>query len=137
MILVESEDWHYGRLEVQPAQQDELVNLPEMRQASSVAVTWLCGSTPIAVAGVVEIMPHRGSLWAAISQNAGPHMATFHKMMLRFLNALPYERVEVAVKIGFPAGHRWMPLLGFTLEAPKMEKFGHNKQDYSLYARVR
>jgi hypothetical protein len=91
----------------------------------------------VAVAGVVENSPGRGEAWAELAQVCRKDFLAIHNAVKRFLDICPFVRVEATVDVDFVAAHRWVKLLGFELEAPRMRKYSLDGQDYSLYARVR
>lgn len=91
----------------------------------------------IACAGVVEYWHNRGEAWAIVGREASPHMRRLSGIVTRFLDTLPIKRVEACVDVGFVAGHRWIRLLGFKMEAPLLKSFRPSGKDASLYARIK
>ena len=76
-------------------------------------------------------------MWALISTGVtARNFAALHAQAKRFLDGLPFDRIETGVDCDFPQGHRWMKALGFTMESPRMRKF-QNGRDHALYARVK
>lgn len=101
------------------------------------AFTALVDGKPIAVAGVTELWANRALMWSFLGKDAGPHLLAIHKATLRAIKALPYRRLEADTPCDFVEGHRWLKMLGFKLEAERMEAYLPNGGDSSLYARVR
>jgi uncharacterized protein YciI len=96
------------------------------------------GSRVIGCAGVVEVWDNRAMAWALMSRDAGRQMLTVHRLVAGFLAQAKWRRIEATVDAGFEAGHRWMRLLGFTLETPEpMRAYRPDGGDCFLYARVK
>lgn len=100
------------------------------------AFTAMVDNEPVAVAGVTEIWENRGLVWSFMGRNAGPHFVAIHKAALRLLSLVPYRRLEADTPCGFEQGHRWLRMLGFTMEAERMRAYLPGGGDSSLYARV-
>lgn len=138
MILINSEYWHYETLRVQASQRNEVCNLPELKRMSVQAVSLMHGSRVLVVSGVIELSAHRGGVWAVVSEDARQYSTVCVRTMRRWLDSLPYTRLEAAVRCDFPAGHRLIKdFLGFNLEAQRMPFFGDDGSDHSLYARIK
>lgn len=103
---------------------------------SALSFTVLGDGTPIFCGGVIPITLNRGHLWSHFSDDAGPYMTGIHRATKRFLEMIPFLRVEAVVKYDYNRGHRWMDMLGFRLEAERMVSFWRDDRDASLYARV-
>lgn len=101
------------------------------------AFTGLVNGRPIAVAGVTELWQERALLWSFIGRDAGSHFYAIHRAALRLLASLPYRRIEADTPCEFKAGHRWLRMLGFTMEAERMRAYLPGGGDSSFYARVR
>lgn len=93
------------------------------------------GNTVIICAGVLNLWEGRMQAWALVSREAGPHFATIHKAVRRFLDMCDARRIETAVDTQFEAGHRWARLLGFERECT-MKAYAPDGRDCDLYARV-
>lgn len=131
---------HVLRMRVQPAQIGLLEHAGEkaLRALENTrADTLMRSGVPIASAGAFELWEDRALLWAYVSLDAVPVFAALHKHALRYVAALPYRRVETAVAVDFEPGHRWVKMLGFELEAPRMRAYQPDGTDCALYARVR
>jgi hypothetical protein len=88
------------------------------------------------IGGIVLASAHRGLLWALLASDAGAHMLWLHRQTLKFLDAHPLTRLEASVEDAFPAGCRWIELLGFSYEG-LMLGYGENGETHRRYARVR
>ena len=101
------------------------------------AFTALEGERVLIVAGVLPILEHRALAWALVDQEAGPHFTEITRAAKRLLEAVPYRRIEADTPVGFHSGHRWLKMLGFRMEAPRMVGYRVDGGDSSLYARTR
>ena len=72
-----------------------------------------------------------------MDQEAGAHFVALTKAAKRILGSMPYRRLEADVACDFAQGHRWLRMLGFTMEAPRMVAYLPDGTDSALYARVR
>lgn len=100
--------------------------------------TFMDGDEPLASVGVTKVWEGRGALWSVIGGEIGPRrfmVASLHAR--RFLDAVPFRRVEAAVDVNFAEGHRWAKLMGFALEASCMRAYQIDGTDCALYARVK
>lgn len=128
--LMEQEATQYLRAYLTPAHIAALEQSPH-------SMTGLADGRVVICGGVVEYWPNRGEAWAIIDQNCKEHFTAIHNAVKRFFEVCPLRRIEAAVDIGFEAGHRWMRLLGFELEAPVLRAYRPEGGDCSLYARVK
>lgn len=101
------------------------------------AYTVLAGDRPVAVGGVFPIWDNRALVWSFMDSQAGPYFCQIHKAVLRFLDSLPYRRLEADTPCEFEAGHRWLRLLGFKMEAERMRAYMVDGGDAALYAKVK
>lgn len=91
----------------------------------------------IACAGVAEYWAGRGESWAVIATDCKADFFRLHNVVKRYLEICPIRRVEASVDCDFPAGHRWVKALGFTLEAERLKSFLPDGKDAAMYARVK
>lgn len=89
----------------------------------------------VLVGGITEFAPSYGLLWAVLSQEAGRHLLFLHRATRRFIDLQPWRRLEASVEVGFPAGCRWLELLGFEYEGP-LKAYGSDGEDHMRYARI-
>lgn len=92
---------------------------------------------PIACAGVIEVGPGRAMAWSYLGAVVGREFLLVHRAVNRFLDLAPYRRIEATTDAEFEEGHRWLKLLGFECEAPRMKAYTIDGRDAALYARVR
>lgn len=132
---------HLDLLDIQEGQQYLRKFLPlELRKAlqGEYSYTALDGDRVIACAGLAPQWEGRAIAWAYLANDLGAlAMMKVHQAVLRFLEVAPFDRIEATVDLEFGPGHRWMRMLGFTVEAPHMPKYRPDGGDSSLYARVR
>lgn len=92
----------------------------------------------VACAGVIQQgWPGRAEAWAFFDPNIGKHFISVHRAVNRFFEATEIRRIEAVVDRDFEAGHRWIKMLGFQLEAEKLRKYTVDGRDVSLYSRVK
>lgn len=128
---------HLLRMDVQEAQRLNFSVADGAEMAGyGYAKSAVDGDKVIACMAIAELAQHRAIVFALLSADAGRYMLDFTRFALREFATLPYARLESLVACDFAAGHRWMKMLGFEIEAPRMKKFSTRLQDYSLYARV-
>lgn len=93
---------------------------------------------PLACCGVVAFGAHRALVWALVGDKVNrQNFATVHAYAKLFLNGLPFRRLEAVAEASFAQAKRWLELLGFRLEAPRMAGFYENGGDGAGYALVR
>jgi len=138
--VVPYEAEHLDRLDLQEAQAYlQGCIAPELRKALECpySYTGLDGDRVVCCAGLIPFWEGRAMAWAYLAQDVAPrNFVVLNKMVKRFLDACPFERVEAYVDENFENGHRWVKALGFELEAPKMRKF-RDGGTCAMYARVR
>jgi hypothetical protein len=91
----------------------------------------------VACAGIVQVWQGRGKAWAIIDRKSKQDFLSVHRAVKRFLSVAPHRRLEADVDCEYAEGHRWMKLLGFSMEAQEMKKFRPDGGSCSLYAKVR
>ena len=101
------------------------------------AFTGMVDGRPVICAGLIEIHSGRALCWSYVDQSAGLNFLFIHRAVKRFLDMCDYNRIEAEVAAGFDAGHRWMQMLGFKLEAPRLRSYFPDGRDCSIYARVK
>ena len=87
--------------------------------------------------GVTEVWPNRAQAWSVISGSAGKLLPRITRATRRYMELVPWRRIEITVDCEFPQGHRWARLLGFELECERMAAYTPDGRDSALYARVR
>lgn len=130
---------HLAEIELQAAQQyvRHLLDIEAARALEGPQAWTVRAGRVLLCGGVTELWPGRGLLWSYVAKDIKARMVGVTRVAQRFLDLCPYVRIEAYVDCEFAAGHRWMHLLGFSLEAPRMRKHGVDGRDEALYARVR
>lgn len=100
------------------------------------AFTALDGDEVLVCAGVIELWPGRGAAWAFMAENLGARMVAIHRAVRRYFATLDFRRLEAEVATDFPQGHRWVRLLGFELETPRLRAYFPDGSDASMYVKV-
>lgn len=139
MIVVPYKAEHLMALKMQPGQSYCLPFVtPEYAKAleSACAFTAMEGDQVVAVGGIAELWSNRGLAWTFIDRRAGKHFLALHNAVKKILDEAPFRRVEAETPCEFKAGHRWLRMLGFKMEAERMEAFRVDGGDAALYARV-
>lgn len=113
----------------------EAVNFYALEQANSFSV--FRGEEVLLCGGVFDYWPGRAEVWSFLSVDAGKHFVALTRVVRRFLNMCTQRRIEAVVDCNFEQGHRWVRMLGFKLEAPRMKAYHPQGEDCALYARVR
>ena len=132
---------HLLTLEAQEEQVKELESATidqalEMEESGGYSV--IKDGKTIACAVIIPLADNRGSISAFFGKHAGPHMLKIYRIARFMLETTDHRRIESVVLTDFPAGHRFMNMLGFKLETPEgMKNFGPNGENYSLYARLK
>lgn len=86
--------------------------------------TGLEDGVPLACSGVQPIWQGRGMAWAYISDRASKHQfLKVHRAVQEFLDNCFLKRIEMTVDCRFEAAHRWARMLGFKMEAGRLEAF--------------
>lgn len=132
---------HLPALMIQSAQASPPLTAAESEELAKLGYCYTGvdeAGTVHAIAGVVPQWEGRAQAFAFIGANAGRHFLAIDRAVRRFLRDCPYRRVEAHVDVNFPAGMRWLELLGFERETERpMRKFSPDGRDCHLYARVR
>lgn len=140
MIIVPYKAEHMRKLHLQSAQLSTVGWAPadhaEMLE-QFVAFTALDGDEVLACAGVIEMWPGRGAAWAFMAEAIGTRMVAVHRAVRRYFDTLDFRRLEAEVAADFEQGHRWVRMLGFELEAPRLRGYFPDGSDAAMYARVK
>jgi hypothetical protein len=102
----------------------------------SIAYTALDDGVPVACAGLVEHWEGRASVWAFLAAMGPNRFIAVHRACMAFLDVCYTRRVEMSVDCNFKEAHRWAKMLGFTMEAERMEAYSPDGRSCALYARV-
>ena len=132
---------HLTHLELQPEQEyfKQLIANPEeyismVSEGDAYAI--IEGNQTLCAFGIIELWPNRSMIWALMSATCGPYMTGMVRIGRRMVRTSGYKRVEAHVACDFEAGHRFMKLLGFHVEAERMRSYEPDGRDCTLYARI-
>lgn len=131
---------HLAAMRVQERQRTFLDYAPEglsEQLAARPSITVLAGDTPLLCGGVIELWPGRGLCWAYFAEGIRERMTAVVRAARRFIDANAPARLEMDTEIDHEEGHRLARLLGFRLEAPRMECYYPNGNAGALYVRIR
>jgi len=77
---------------------------------------------PIASGGTIQMWPGRHQAWAHLGAVTAAHMLQITREAYRCVRGA-VGRVEMTVRMDFPAGHRWAKMLGFKVETGCLEAY--------------
>lgn len=133
---------HLRMLALQPAQSAarsmmDVVGYAEMLETTN-AFTAIVGDRVAGCAGIMEMWAGRGMAWTLLADDiGGVEMRRIHYAVKRYLDASMLRRIEATCDVNFEQGHRWLRLLGFTLETPVMRGYRPDGGDEAMYVRIR
>jgi len=135
---------HILRLDdVQSEQAEDAISAISQAEATTLAVvdgawTGWVGEHVVGCAGFSAVWGGRASVWALLTNRAGPYMLPITRFVRSKIAARPERRLEATVLHGFKAGADWMKLLGFRNETPGgMEMYDPAGRTLDLYSLVR
>jgi hypothetical protein len=144
MELVDFKAWHYRKIKPQAAQMglidaitdDYLEALADPETATS--YTLIEGEKPLVCFGMIPLWENRAYAWAMLDESAKHYLTKITKVVGRALDyhSKEVKRIEAAVDCEFKEGHRWLKMLGFTLECDRMKAYRPDGKDAALYAKV-
>lgn len=101
--------------------------------------TCLSGNRPIAIIGWTLLFPGVADLWSLVSEEIKKYGKSFYKFCMTLMEFGNYNlgihRFQMTVRVGNKELIRWSEALHMKCEG-LMEKFGPDKSDYFLFARV-
>lgn len=143
MIVEPFRTYHIALLRAQGVQSSQLQQVSHVpatyasvERPPGLSMTVRDGEQILLCGGVLPTGPNMGLLWAVLSADAGSRMVWLHRATLRFLDIEPFKRIEATVEDGFPAGNRWLEMLGFEYEG-RMRAYGAAGETHLRYARIR
>lgn len=140
-MIVPFEAEHFAQMRVQDAQKwmHQNLTVADLKGLEGPhAGTLMVDGVPLACAGALLYWPDRALVWSFLSSRVDrTNIMTVHAEAQRFIDGLPYRRLEASVVVGFEQGHRWMRLLGFEVEAPLQRAFNVDGSDCVGYVRIR
>ena len=87
--------------------------------------------------GAMAYWFNRAQIWTLFSERSKNNFLPVFRGIKRFLDFLPFKRIELSIDYGFELGCRRAELLGFKLECQRAEKYLPNGNDVTLYSLVR
>lgn len=109
----------------------------KLLEGLSTSYTVLKDGTPLMCCGHFQIWPGRSQAWTVFDQNCVNGFTACFRALKKLIEECPVKRIEIAVDLGDNNFGRRARMLGFELEAPRMEAYLSNGASCALYARVR
>lgn len=140
--LVKFKASHLENIDLQEAQKDALDNMTDAEKqymyTSEFAYSILEGEKVLACGGIVKLWEGRAHAWSLISGAIGRNYVALHKIVLRAMNLLDYDRVEMDVLAAHKEAVRWAEMLGFYNETPNgMINYMPDGKLYYKFVRVK
>lgn len=141
MIVVKYEAEHMMLLDLQEGQQ-YLAHTVGPREAKALENEYsFTGMSEdghvLIVAGLIKMWPGRYLTWAYLDRTAGRYMLAITRRVEKLLALHDGARIEATVDADFAPGHRWVQMLGFELETPRMRQYRPDGGDCAMYVRIR
>jgi ribosomal protein S18 acetylase RimI-like enzyme len=143
--IVPFEAWHFDFIEIREPDRQEVMNIPGFRRMCEHyekvggAYTLLSTEGIVCIGGVAPTGLGVGSAWSVTSELVTKYPKAYYKGTRDFLNAIisdwKLHRVQATAIVDNAAAIRWLRHLGFEREG-LMKKYGADKRDHYLYARV-
>lgn len=108
----------------------------EYQEKGEYSFTGISDGKVLFVGGVSNYWKGRAEVWAILADHSGPKMLAITRAAKLLLSYCPIRRLELSVDCSFEPGHRWAEMLGFKMEAERMQKYLLDGKDATLYARV-
>lgn len=140
MIVIPFRPYHLRAIDLQRAQENMRPYLvdPEYGEwlATQESYSVFCGERIIACGGLLKMWDGRAQVWSLLGSQTGNSMIPLTRLVRGYLSSLSYRRIEATCDSGFECGHRWLKLLGFTLETPVMKAYRPDGGDEAMYVRL-
>lgn len=141
IYVVPFEASHFDRMQVQEEQawMADMVTAQDLKGLEGpYSSTLMVDGRPMCCAGAIEYWKDRALVWSFLSAEVDRRLfPRLHTEARRFLDGLPFKRLEASVVVGFENGHRWVKALGFEVEAPLQRHFQADGQDCVGYSRIK
>lgn len=98
--------------------------------------TLLVQGVPLACGGVLKVWEGNYRGWAYITGAAGPYMLHITRAMKKGLKTVAPGRVDITVERDYEPGRRWAEMLGMHVECERLERWGSDGKDHTLYALI-
>jgi len=130
---------HLAQIKLQSSQA-YLNDWVTVEQAASLAqhpsYTAMDDDTVLGAGGSIPMWENRAMVWSFLSDTGPRNFLKIHRAVQKFLSSLPERRVELTVDCHVPEAHRWARMLGFKMEAERMQGYAPDGHACALYARV-
>jgi len=136
-VLTRFQRWHLpllGAPEIGTVLIDDAASLLQLERAPN-NWTLVVEGMPIAAGGTLEQWPGRHLAWAHLGPETARHMLSITRIASVAL-AKPVGRIEMTVRMDFPAGHKWARMLGFKVETACLEGYDPDGSDHVGYVRI-
>lgn len=102
----------------------------------SLAFAAVEGDQVLGCGGMVEYWEGRAAAWAILSGKCGKQFMAIHRAVKKFFELHQPNRLEAVTDATFGPGHRWLQMLGFTLETEQMPGYLPNGNAAAMYVRT-
>lgn len=132
---------HVRALKAQPQQEADLAfivgsNLIDRVSEGLAFSGWIAGVC-VAAGGIVPKWPGHGEGWCVLTPAVGRELLSVTHFVKGLLDIQPYSRLTTTVLCDFEPGHRWVEMLGFTMECPRMKAYDPAGRDMAQYRRLK
>jgi len=134
-MIIEFKKTHLKDIKVQQEQKSELKNAYSDILEHDTIYTLLIQNKPMAILGLVEILPQVANIWGLISKDISITALLFLvKEFKRNKILRKYKRLQITCQTNFINANRLCTILGMQLETPNgmMNYNGHDS--YNLYS---
>lgn len=107
-----------------------------LEEHSSHAETIWHNGKIVAAGGAVPIWEGRAEVWMLLSVDCGPAFVGVNRIANRFLDSLPYRRLETTCEIGWEQAMRWLAMLKFRRECTA-QAYMPDGRDMEIYTRIK
>ncbi len=90
----------------------------------------LCG-------GTIPLWKNRAHLWTVFSKDAGDNFLPVFRAIKTYINAQPYNRLELCVPYNFDIGKKRARVLGFQLECGYARNYLPDGRDCALFSYIK
>ncbi len=91
----------------------------------------------VVIGGLIELWKNRAHLWTVFSKTYEKYPVATFRGMREFLEAQPFDRIEIDTPTDVEKIHRRARMLGFQLECRIARRFSERGESRTLYSWVR
>lgn len=110
-------------------------NAKRLEQTDTFSGLW--GKKVLVCGGITPYWPGRGLLWCVFNEESKINFVPVFRGLRKWVREQPFSRIEVAVPLDFPIGHRRAELFGFELETPRARKYHIDGKDAAIYVLIK